>query len=470
MIGVHFYLREGEQTVDFRAIVPGAIQFTRQPPYAIMLQRVRQDGHNGSELCGTIYNAGRAPDGTIIAEGIFDTESEAGSEALRLVYERKLQTWSPDVGNPVMVPVEMVEKPTGRSTEKMATRSKKKSDYDMPPQSQPSPQSPQPAELLSGVFIGATIVPFPSMDSAVIELFDTETGEVIVPAPQRMGMTASINMEQGRCEFTFPAGGGGNGGAGTATILAHAVDQTARPPAEFFSDPGFTELQRYVTITDDGRFMTHVAAWGECHVGYGDMCVSPPEEADYSHFCVGTVLTSDGNSIPTGVIAVKGGHADLSLDAAAARSHYDDPTTAMVDVALGTDAFGIWASGAIRPTATEHDIHMLRASGVSGDWRLIDGELRLVGICSVNVPGFPKLSMAASAEEGVVALVAAGGEPQPSPQLDDCDDCADTIRAEIDALRQLVSDAGIEDAAIERLAARIPAEPTLDELYARVLD
>lgn len=258
----------------------------------------------------------------------------------------------------------------------------------------------------------------------------------------------------------------------TSPLTAHA--EPAAPPADFFTDPHFTSLQRYVTITADGRFMTHVAGWGECHVGYGDMCVTAPREADYSHFAVGTVLTSDGTTIPTGVIALKGGHADPSLDASSARSHYDDPSSAKVDVVLGTDEFGIWASGAIRVGTTPEDIAALRASGVSGDWRLIDGQLRLVGICAVNVPGFPKLTMAASAD-GISTLIAAGGLPVSSPDCN-CDSRLEDVIDELDSMHRLIAAAGIEDTAVERLFARIADdsvaetvdEAELDALYARI--
>lgn len=249
-------------------------------------------------------------------------------------------------------------------------------------------------------------------------------------------------------------------------IVAHAEPPT--PPMDFFAEPPVEFQRRYTTVTDDGRVMGLVATFLECHVGYGDRCITAPREADYSHFAVGTVLTSDGTTIPTGVIAIKGGHADIGLDAASARSHYDDTNSGIVDVVVGSSDKGIWFSGALRPGATPEQVQALRASGVSGDWRLIDGELRLVGICAVNVPGFPKLSVAASAD-GITALVAAGGPPEPHPDLCGCKDSTTDILEELDYLHKIVADAGLEDAAIEKLAARILTDDDIDTLYERIV-
>jgi hypothetical protein len=61
----------------------------------------------------------------------------------------------------------------------------------------------------------------------------------------------------------------------------------------------------------------------------------------------------------------------------------------------------------LRPEVTPAQIRSLRACGVSGDWRPINGKQELVAICSVPVPGFPiPRTLVASGE--LVALVAAG--------------------------------------------------------------
>jgi hypothetical protein len=77
---------------------------------------------------------------------------------------------------------------------------------------------------------------------------------------------------------------------------------------------------------------------------------------------------------------------------------------------VGNDEHGIWVAGAIRPGTDIHRVRELRASGqLSGDWRRIGGQLRMVGLLAVNVPGYPVPKLAtrvvASAQ---LALVAAG--------------------------------------------------------------
>lgn len=200
--------------------------------------------------------------------------------------------------------------------------------------------------------------------------------------------------------------------AGDAEIVPiRAAAAPVKPPAAWFADPELSELQRFVTITDEGRVFGHVAGWDECHIGFPGQCLDPPQSGtDYAHFRVGQVETSEKTMIPTGPIALKGGHAPLFADVRTAQAHYDNPASAAVDVVLGEDDHGIWFAGALRPNVTDSDVRMLRASGVSGDWRKIGGRLELIGICSVNTPGYPKLQARVASGE-LIALVAAGGLP-----------------------------------------------------------
>jgi hypothetical protein len=108
-----------------------------------------------------------------------------------------------------------------------------------------------------------------------------------------------------------------------------------------------------------------------------------------------------------GQLTLAGGHASLQADAQAAAKHYDDTASAIADVHAGEDDYGIYVAGSLRPEATEAQIRALRASAPSGDWRPINGNLELVAVCQVNVPGFP-IARAMVASGKVMALVAAG--------------------------------------------------------------
>ncbi len=90
-------------------------------------------------------------------------------------------------------------------------------------------------------------------------------------------------------------------------------------------------------------------------------------------------------------------------------------------MAVGNDRHGIWVAGAVRPSADSSRVHELRASGqLSGDWRRIGGQLRLVGLLAVNVPGFPVPKMRARVASGAqMALVAAGRPTVSRPRTAD---------------------------------------------------
>jgi hypothetical protein len=100
------------------------------------------------------------------------------------------------------------------------------------------------------------------------------------------------------------------------------------------------------------------------------------------------------------------------MGASPAAEHYDNTGAAVADVAVGNDAHGIWVAGAVRPGADPLKVYELQAAGqVSGDWRRIGGELRLVGLLAVNVPGFPVPKMRARVASGEPQALVAAGRP-----------------------------------------------------------
>jgi 2'-5' RNA ligase len=180
-------------------------------------------------------------------------------------------------------------------------------------------------------------------------------------------------------------------------------------PLEWFGNPSLSGPTP-VTVTDDGRVFGHAATWGTCHTGFADTCVTPPMENDYSYFTTGEVLTAEGHSVAVGQITLGTSHAATrGLSVAKAIDHYGDTGTAVADVTCGTDEHGIWVAGAVRPGASADHLHALRASALSGDWRRIGGQLRMVALLAVNVPGFPIPRTGTALAAGKqVSLVAAG--------------------------------------------------------------
>jgi hypothetical protein len=193
-----------------------------------------------------------------------------------------------------------------------------------------------------------------------------------------------------------------------SALVAHgAPDWT--PPREWFADPKLS-LPTGLTVTDDGRVYGHAAKWGDCHVGHPGACVTPPREDAYPYFTTGELVCDDGSVVSVGQITLDTNHAPLNMRSEAASQHYDNTGTAVADVTVGSDDYGLWVAGAIRPNASAASVRELRASGqLSGDWRRIGGQLRLVALLAVNVPGFPVPSMSARVASGQqLSLVAAG--------------------------------------------------------------
>jgi 2'-5' RNA ligase len=177
-----------------------------------------------------------------------------------------------------------------------------------------------------------------------------------------------------------------------------------KPPAEWFSNP---ELPFYcgIVVTDQGRLYGHAAPWGACHIGFDGECVTVPRENEHSHYMTGETVCDDGSRVAVGQVTVGTGHAPLHFGAQPAAEHYDNTGSAVADVAVGNDKHGIWIAGAIRPNADPLSVYELRASGrVSGDWRRIGGQLRMVGMLGVNVAGF--------LEEAKMRTLVSAGRPQ----------------------------------------------------------
>ena len=178
------------------------------------------------------------------------------------------------------------------------------------------------------------------------------------------------------------------------------------PPQDWFENPNLTKPTP-LTVDPSGRIFGHIAAWHVNHIGMPRSTRPPRSRSNYAYFHTGVVRTDAGKDVPVGQLTLAGGHADLTATAAQAAKHYDDTASAIADVRMGEDEFGIWCSGSLRPDATEMQIRALRASAPSGDWRPINGSLELVAVCQVNVPGFP-IARALVASGKVMALVAAG--------------------------------------------------------------
>lgn len=186
------------------------------------------------------------------------------------------------------------------------------------------------------------------------------------------------------------------------------------PPKEWFDAPeanGPTPL----TVTPEGQVYGHIALWDTCHTGLmtGDFgqCVKPPRsQTDYSFFHLGTLETDQGD-VSVGRLVYDTTHAPITANLRDAGRHYDKTGAVGAFIRARDGKHGIWASGAVRSDIPQEGFRDIRANPPSGDWRLLNGNLEMVGVLAVNTPGFPiPVSLAASADGSleVSALILTG--------------------------------------------------------------
>lgn len=252
---------------------------------------------------------------------------------------------------------------------------------------------PEKTIFHGGRIRAATLVDIPAFAEAYIALLD-EAGAVVAGG-QPVGAEALAVREPAR-----------------PRAVTAAVTELWRAPAAWFADPQLS-LPTPITITDEGRIYGHAAQWGTCHIGQEGTCIQPPREDDHPYYRTGEVVCEGGERMAVGQITVGTGHAPLNMGAAPAAEHYDNTGTAVADVAVGNDAHGIWVAGSVRPGVDPLKVYELQAAGqVSGDWRRIGGQLRMVGLLAVNVPGFPVPAMRARVASGQPQALVAAGRPQ----------------------------------------------------------
>jgi 2'-5' RNA ligase len=258
---------------------------------------------------------------------------------------------------------------------------------------------PEKVVFHGGRIRAATLVDIPAFAEAYIALLDeagavVAGGQLVTEAELLTLRNRSLTPQSSTPLRVVTAGG-----------PAHpAMNNLWKPPAEWFNNP---ELPFYcgIVVTDQGRVYGHAAPFGSCHIGFDGECITVPRENEHSHYMTGETVCDNGVRVPIGQITVGTGHAPLHYGAQAAAEHYDNTGSAVADVAVGNDKHGIWVAGAIRSNADPLSVYELRASGrVSGDWRRIGGQLRMVGLLGVNVAGF--------LEEAKMRTLVSSGRPQ----------------------------------------------------------
>jgi 2'-5' RNA ligase len=332
---------EGTPSGDGRQFALGALT-NRDLPLPLKAMFVDDEGHKGSVVVGRIDNIFR--DGNLVkGEGVFDNSPEA--DKAKGMVERKM--W-----RGVSVDVDAAELSVADDTAEV-----------------------QVTEFSTARIASATMCAIPAFAEAYVAI-----GTWADAAPDE---TAPAPAEDAPEAAPLPAG--------QKLSSVSLVASAATISADYFRNP-MLEQETPLTITEDGRVFGHVAGWETCHIGYEVCTTAPPSATDYAYFLTGQVLT-DAGPVAVGQITLGGGHANGSFGVRAAVAHYDNTGLAVADITTGEDEHGIWFSGKLRDGVTAQQVHELRATGVSGDWREVrvrgNASMELIAALSVNVPGFP---------------------------------------------------------------------------------
>ena len=358
---------EGIESGDGRKFDADAITM-RELPLPLLWQIKTGSGHDGSVVVGRIDYIERIEGGMGNAYGVFDT-GPYGREAERLVRHGFLRGVSVDLDQ---FEAKEDKKPKTENAEDGDVLGKDK------------------LTINKARIMAATIVAKPAFQECSIFIDESGDQEDIV-TPEDGVYEESL----GDFADVEPIAASG--------FMESEVPMT--PPADWFENPKLNKATP-LTVEPNGRVYGHIAAWNVNHIGLPRATKPPRSRSKYAYFHTG-VLNTEGGDVPVGQLTLAGGHAPLNVDAASAAKHYDDTASAVADIHVGEDEYGIWCAGSLRPGLEELQVRALRASAPSGDWRPINGSLELVAICQVNVPGFPTArAMVASGK--VLALVAAG--------------------------------------------------------------
>jgi hypothetical protein len=378
---------EGVPSGDGRMIQQGALTWRDLPlPFMAMFRNPEGgQGHDGAEIAARIDNIYRDGD-KIMAEGEYDVGSPSGLEAMRLRDTGMMRGVSVDLD---MVEAEYEnDLPVDGGLEDLLTW-----DAGM-------------LIVTSARIMGATQTCFPAFPEAQIIISDAAPDAIAASGGKLPSATVWTPWEY-------------EGG----TLIAAGSTRAgypANPPLAWMERPSldddvYAQLRsdpNLAIITDEGRYLAYLGTWDSCHVSFDGRCVGLPRSATgYRGFRCGSVLTSEGTVVATGVVILDTVHPDLKLSASDAQAFYAHSGCGAVDVAPYEDDIGVLLCGALRPDVTAGQVRILRASRTSGDWRRIDNHPReLIAVLTVNLGGFRSMRPATLVASGT--LDGAGENPR----------------------------------------------------------
>lgn len=293
------------------------------------------------------------------------------------------------------------------------------------------PEAYEAEQLIEAGVIG------PSMDLDDLDYVVDDQDRVIITSARVAGATLVSIPAFAEVSITLdplPAEPMSEGGIASETHMDESLSDVSwltasaapQPPLEYFARP-----KEITPITVEGdRVFGYAAPRDQCHIGLPGCVTMPSSVTNYSHFLRKSVTTSTGETIPVGVLTVGGGHADAKLGLVPAMAHYDDVGAAVAKVNVGEDEFGLWVAGYVLPYADPVKVQQLADLDISVDCRRAGGNLELIAICAVNVPGFPVLKKVSfSMERGGQQSLIATFKVVP-PTMQETDDRSGTARAD----------------------------------------
>lgn len=309
----------------------------------------------------------------------------------------------------------------------------------LPPDVQPAQvdQDGQPISVLvrysDSVISRATMVPTPAFESCCAWTDDEGMPEVaanahgaVIPDDTPPEVVVMPNAYE---QLVASAGGPEN------------------PPRGWFFTPEPNHYQP-LEVTPQGHITGHIAAKGQCHIGYIGKCETAPMSTTVPPFKAfhRTVARCDDNTeVACGWLAIDTKHQwDFGADADATADYYDHTGTLVAKLRASNGKHGIWTSGAVVPGLGDREAWLLQGPEVSGDWRrYVDPETNrphnreLLSVLAVPVPGFP------GTRTRPELLVASGEVVAQRGLLEPCD-CEEAMtpeeRSEFDALRAEVAE------------------------------
>jgi len=409
---------EGAETGDGRSIEEGALTW-RDLPLPLMATDITDEGHDGAQLVARIVEIEREGSKVYGVTEMIDSTDPGVLRLQKLIDDGDLKGVSVDMdkveGNMVIAETEATENEDGTIEVDMAApKFRITAARIMGATAVPFPAFAEAGKIAAALVAGAMTVDRAvtlTLDDDAADLVDAVTAledgpllEALLRLVEAAG--ASVGPDDDETEDED----GEDDSEGEVGFTA-SIQAPVEPPAAWFLDPEFSSPTP-LTVTDDGRLTGHVALWNSCHRGF-DTCEPPPRapNGDYSHFHTGTIVTAEGSRVSVGNITVDCGHAPMSDNAVRAKQHYDNSGWNGAEVVCGEDRHGIWMAGAVRSDLTPERLRALLAVDVSGDWRAINGPLRLIGLASIPVPGFVKTQVASGALSALVASVPVCEDP-----------------------------------------------------------